>query len=81
MPNCVRAARSGALDILISPAYGEYNSRIKRIAPDTDNPDTNKAVTAVPLAGSKRPKLMKRVVSQESRIMSIGMEIDVDSCS
>ena len=81
MPNCVRAARSGALDILISPPYGEYKSRINRIAPDTENAEINKAVTDVPLAGAKRPKLMKRVVSQETRIISIGMEIDVDSCS
>ena len=38
-------------------------------------------VTAVPLAGAKRPKLMKRVVSQESRIRSMGMDMEVDSCS
>ena len=52
----MRAARSGALDIVISPWYGEYNSRIKRTAPDTDNADTNKVVTAVPFAGGEKAK-------------------------
>jgi hypothetical protein len=45
LPNCVSAARSGALDILITPSKGEYNSKIKRIAPDTAIPETNKAAS------------------------------------
>jgi hypothetical protein len=36
-PRCVRAARSGALEISISPPNGVYISKIKKIAPETDN--------------------------------------------
>jgi hypothetical protein len=77
----VRAARNDALEILITPSYGAYNSRIKRIAPDTDSAETNKAVTVAPLTRAKRPKLMKREVSQKIRIARIGMDIKVDYSS
>src|SRR3981081_2372210 len=75
------AARTGALEILRSPVYGEYNSRIRMIAPETDSAETNKLVITVPLGRAKRPKLMRSGVSQESRMMKNGMDIDVDLCS
>src|SRR5208337_4474087 len=77
----MRAARSGALETLISPRYGLYNSRIKKIAQDTESAETNKLVTTVPLAGAYRPKLMNRTVSHKTRMTSIGMEIKLACCS
>ena len=66
---------------MISLRYGVYNSRIKRIAQDTESAETNKLVTTVPLVGAYRPKLMKRTVSHETRMISIGIDIEVDCCS
>src|SRR5438093_6313199 len=79
-PSCARAARSGPLEISISPPKGAYISRIKKIAPETDNPATNKAVLAVALRGVKSPKLMKIAVSQKTRIASMGLETELACC-
>lgn len=51
-PSCVRVARTGALEIPMSPPNGAYISRIKNIAPETDNPATSKAVITVALCGA-----------------------------
>jgi hypothetical protein len=58
-----------------------YNSGIKKIAQDTESAETNKLVTTVPLAGAYRPKLMNRTVSHKTRMMSIGIDIEVTRCS
>ena len=81
LPRCVSAKRSGALDISISPPNGAYISRIKKIAPETDNPETNKAAVTVALRGAKRPKLTKIAVSQKTKITSIGLETEVAPCA
>ena len=60
MPRCVSAKRSGALEISISPPNGVYSSRIKKIALETDNAETNRAAVAVKLRGAKRPKLKRQ---------------------
>ena len=57
---CVSAVRSGVLETRISPGNGEYISRIKKIAPETESAETNKLTSTVALRGESRPKLMKR---------------------
>jgi hypothetical protein len=80
-PRCVSAVRSGALETRISPAYGEYISRIKKIAPETERAETNKLTTTVALRGANRPKLMKRMVSQKISTISNGAETELTDCS
>jgi len=62
------------------PLYGAYRSWISKIAAETDNPQTNKALVTVALIGAWRPKLMKIMVSQKTRITSIGFEIELALC-
>src|ERR1039458_9070474 len=81
LPSCARVARSGPLEISISPPKGAYISRIKRIAPETDNPAANKAMTTVALRGAKSPKLTKIAVSQKTKITSMGWETELAPCS
>src|SRR5215467_1442980 len=51
------------------------------MAPDTASAETNRLPVTVELNGTKRPKLMKIVVSQSTRMISWGREIDVVACS
>src|SRR4029077_16007519 len=80
-PRCARAKRSGALEISISPLKGVYISRIKKIAPETDNPEIHRAVTTVALRGANSPKLMKIAVSQKTKTTSMGLETEAACCS
>ena len=63
----------------ITPLKGVYISMIKKIAPETDNPATNREAMTVPLRGAKRPKPMKITVSQKTRITSMGVGTEGDS--
>jgi signal transduction histidine kinase len=76
-----RAARSGALEIWISPSKGLYISRIRRIAQETDSAETNKLATTVVLAGANTPKLMKIIVSHKTRMTSSGKGTEPVLCS
>lgn len=55
----LKSGAQRALEISISPPNGVYISKIKKIAPETDNAATNKAVITVALRGPKSPKVMK----------------------
>jgi len=59
------------------PLYGAYRSWISKIATETDNPQTSKALVTVALIGAWRPKLMKIMVSQKTRTTSMGFEIEL----
>ena len=66
----------------VTGADGKRLYRKKIVGTVERYPDeNNKAVTVAPFARANSPKLMKRVVSQESRITSIGMDIEADACS
>src|SRR5215468_12480209 len=80
-PSCAIVARSGAFETWISPSYGAYISRIRKIAPDTDRAETSKLAITVAFEGASRPKLRKITVSQSTRMTSMGREIDVVACS
>jgi hypothetical protein len=54
---------------------------MRKIAPETDNPQTSKALVTVALAGALRPKLMKIMVSQKTRIASMSFEIELLACA
>ena len=58
------ALRRGSLEIRIRPFRGEYNSRVRKIAPETAVAQTNRVKIATALRGAKRPKLMNVMVSQ-----------------
>ena len=56
-------ARSGPLEIRISPVKGEYISKIRKTAAETASAERNRPVTTVKFLGAKRPKLRKAIVS------------------
>jgi len=71
----------GSLEIRMRPFSGEYNSRVRKIAPETAVAQTNRVKIATTLRGSKRPKLMNVMVSQEVTTNRTGMEAELLSCS
>src|SRR5262249_30479205 len=83
LPRRRRASCSDALEIRISPANGLSSSRSRRIAGETDRAQTIIVATTVALDGGKRPKLTKRMGSQNtsSTKMSGGMELPVSAAN
>jgi len=75
------AFRRGSLEIRIRPLRGEYNSRVRKIAPETAVAQTNRVKIATALRGAKRPKLMNVMVSQAVTTNRTGMEAELLSCS
>ncbi len=67
-PSCEAAYRSGSRETLITPCSGLFISSIRKIAPDTDSAQTSITVTTVELTSDRRPKHMKKTVSQSMRI-------------
>src|SRR5271169_5658902 len=64
----------------MSPLYGEYISRIMRIAPETDAAAINMQTTTAAFSGANNPKLTKIAISQNTRVTSNGMEIETAWC-
>ena len=56
----------------MSPLYGEYISRIMRIAPETDAAAINIQTTTAAFSGANNPKLTKIAISQNTRVTSNG---------
>ena len=77
-----RRAQRGA-GHLKDPFERPIDSRIKKIAPETDNAVTRKAATTVAFLGAKRPKLAKVMVSQKTKTNRTrkGMELPAFSKS
>src|SRR5215470_4761004 len=65
----------------MTPLYGEYISKIKKIAPETASAETKRLLTAVALKGAKRPKLTKMTLSQRTSTTSRGSETELVACS
>ena len=75
-PRCASAARSGASETRINPSYGEYISRINRIAPEAERADANTTAMTVPLGGARRPQTTNVTVNQKTMMTSNGLEMD-----
>ena len=66
---------------LTSPSNGWSSSRIRKIAPETDSAQTNRAAITVALGGAKRPKLTKIKMSQKTSTTRNGVGIALSLCS
>jgi hypothetical protein len=75
------ALRRGSPEIRIMPFRGEYNSRVRKIAPEITVAQTKRVEIETALRGAKSPKLMNVMVSQEVTTIRIGMEAELLSCS
>src|SRR6266545_5830705 len=72
----------GALGIRIGPPKGWSSSRIKKMAQATVKAEATKASVVVALGGATRLKPKKMTTSHETRMISIGFEIDgIDSAT
>src|SRR5215831_16382879 len=58
-----------------------YISKIRKIAPDTDNAAAKRLPMAVALRGANSPKLMKTTISQKTMIASNARETEAFDCS
>ena len=76
-----KALSIGSLEIRISPPKGWSNSKIRKMAPETARAEIIKATMAVALGGASTLKPKKIIASQETRIISIGMEIEATDCA
>jgi hypothetical protein len=57
------------------PSNDRSSPKIRKIAPETDSAQTNKTATTVALAGAKRPKLTKIIVSRKISTIKQAAEI------
>ena len=64
-----RSVRLSVASFIVTITSISESSRIRKSAPDADSAETMSAATAVPFAGANRPKLMKRVASQQTTSM------------
>src|SRR5437773_12506742 len=76
-----KALSIGSLEIPISPPKGSSNSKIRKIAPDTARAETIKARMVVVLGGASTLKPRKMTTSHETRMISIGFEIEGTDCA
>jgi len=71
----------GSLEIRISPPKGWSSSRIRKMAPETARAEITKAKIVVALGGASTLKPRKITTSQETRMISIGSEIEGTACA
>ena len=79
--NWLRALSIGWLEIRISPLKGWSSSRIRKIAPDTARAETVNAKMVVVLGGATALKPRKMITNQETRMISIGCEMEATDCA
>ena len=66
----------GSLGMRIRPPKGWSSSRIRKMAPATENAEATRASVVVALGGASRLKPKKMTPSHETRMISIGFEMD-----
>src|ERR1700694_323009 len=64
-PRRASASRMGALEILIAPLNGLFNSSMAKIEPETDSAQTSKVTRTVALLGANNAKLRKMIAIQK----------------
>src|SRR5207247_4116111 len=76
-PRRESASRMGALEILIAPPNGLFNSSMRKIEPDTDSAQMSKVARTVALRGANNAKLKKMMAIQKTNIASnsVGIEL------
>ena len=65
--------RIGSLETWIMPPIGWSSSRIRKTATVTEKAAATKATVVVALGGAMRLKLRKRIASQDTTAISIGL--------
>ena len=63
------------------PRPARSRSRIRKIAPETDNAQTNSVATTVTFWGAKRPKLKKMMTNQKTSVTRNCIGIEPPLCS
>jgi len=70
----------GSLGITITPPNGWSSSRIRKIAPETDNAQMTSDATVVALAGAIREKPANKITIQSSSTARNGRGIELPRC-
>ena len=79
--NWCKALSIGSLEIRISLPKGWSSSRIRKMAPETARAETTKAKIVVAFGGASTLKPRKITTSQETRMISIGSEMEGTTCA
>ena len=61
-----RARHEGGVRDTNKSSYGEYISRISRIAPEAERAEANITAMTVPLGGARRPQITNVTVNQKT---------------
>jgi len=75
-----KAFRRGSLGITIMPPNGWSSSRIRKIAPETDNAQMTSDAKVVALAGAMRAKPANKIIIQSSSTAKNGPGIELPRC-
>src|SRR5437868_9516451 len=80
-PSRASASRMGALEILIAPPNGLFNSNMRKIDPETDSAQMSKVTSTVALRGANNAKLKKMMAIQKinKAISSVGIELSASA--
>src|SRR6266852_1965489 len=65
----------------MNPSNGRSSSRIRKIAPETDNAQTSSVTITVGLGGENRLKLVNKIVSQKTKTTRNGRGIELVLCA
>src|SRR4029077_14839798 len=71
----------GSLGMRITPPKGWSSSRIRKMAPVTENAEATRTSVVVAFGGASKLKPKKMTTSHETRMMSIGFEMDGIDCA
>ena len=71
----------GALEILIAPLNGLFNSSMTKIEPETDSAQMSNVTSTVALRGANNAKLRKMIAIQKINTASnsVGMELSASA--
>ena len=71
----------GALEILIAPPNGLFNSSMRKIEPETDSAQMSKVASTVALRGANNAKLKKMIAIQKTNRASnsVGIELSASA--
>ena len=75
-----KAFLRGSLGITIMPENGWFSSKIKKIAPETDNAQMTSDAKVVAFAGAIREKPANKIIIQSSNTAKNGMGTELPRC-